>query len=102
MDSFKASNDWLEKFRTTHNISFRVISDESLSADITTIADWIQRISKVIDGYDPKDIFNCDETELFSKSMPDRSLTLNREERKGDKKSKERYTSYFLLCKFNR
>ncbi|CAF3287422.1 unnamed protein product [Rotaria socialis] len=97
MDSFKASNGWLEKFRIRHNISFRVISGESLSVDVTIVDDWVQRIPKIIDDYDPKDIFNCDETGLFFKFMPDKSLTLNREQFKGDKKSKERYTILFCV-----
>ncbi|CAF1023635.1 unnamed protein product [Rotaria sordida] len=70
---------------------------ESSSVDMTTVDDWIQRIPKIIDGYDPKDIFNCDETGLFFKFMPDKSLTLNREECKGGKKSKERYTILFCV-----
>ncbi|CAF1258618.1 unnamed protein product [Rotaria sordida] len=97
MGSFKASSGWFEKFRIRHNISFRVISGESLSVDITTVDDWVQRIPKMIDGYDPKDIFNCDETGLFFKFMPDKPLTLNREQCKGGKKSKERYTILFCV-----
>jgi hypothetical protein len=97
LGSFKASNGWLEKFRTRHNISFRVINGESSSVDITTVDDWIQRIPKIIDGYEAKDIFNCDETGLFFKFMPDKSLTLHREECKGGKKSKERFTILFCV-----
>ncbi|CAF1308443.1 unnamed protein product [Didymodactylos carnosus] len=92
LGSFKASNGWLEKFRTRHNISHRIISGESSSVDVITVDDWIQRIPKIIDGHDLKDIFNCDETGLFFKAMPDKSLTLNKEECKGGKKLKERYT----------
>ncbi|CAF1597859.1 unnamed protein product [Rotaria magnacalcarata] len=81
MGSFKASND----------------CGESLSVDITIVDDWVQRIPKIIDDYDPKDIFNCDETGLFFKFMPDKSLTLNRDQCKGGKKSKERYTILFCV-----
>ncbi|CAF2944116.1 unnamed protein product [Rotaria sp. Silwood2] len=79
------------------NISFRIISGESLSVDITTVNDWIQPIPKITDGYDSKNMFNCDKTGLFFEFMPDKSLTLNREECKGGKKSKERYTILFCV-----
>jgi hypothetical protein len=44
--SFKASNRWLEKFRTRHNISHNIISGESLSVDVPTIDDWIRYDAK--------------------------------------------------------
>ncbi|CAF1065113.1 unnamed protein product, partial [Rotaria sordida] len=95
--SFKGSNGWLEKFRTRHNISHHIISGESSSVDVQTVDDWIQRLPKITDGYDAKNIFNCDETALFFKAMPDKSLTFNKEECKGRKKSKERVTILFCV-----
>ena len=63
--AFKASNGWLEKFRKRHNISHRVISDESLSVNVLTVNDWVQRIPIITEHYNAKNIFNCDETGLF-------------------------------------
>ncbi|CAF1116814.1 unnamed protein product [Rotaria magnacalcarata] len=97
LGSFKGSNGWLNRFRTKHNISFRAISGESVSVNITPVDDWIQRIPKIIDGYDSKDIFNCNEKGPFYRLMPDKSLTLNKEECKGGKKSKERYSVLFCV-----
>ena len=34
---FKASNGWLEKFRTRHNISFKILSGNSASVDSATV-----------------------------------------------------------------
>jgi hypothetical protein len=50
----------------------------------------------MIEHYDPVNIFNCDETGLFYKLMPDRSLAVDRNDCRGGKKSKERYT--VMLC----
>ncbi|CAF3815120.1 unnamed protein product [Rotaria sordida] len=58
---------------------------ESSSVDVQTVDDWIQRSSKITHGYDAKNIFNCDETILFFKTMPDDSLTFDQEECKGVK-----------------
>lgn len=43
----------------------------------------------LIKDYKPKDIFNCDETGLFFKLMPDMSLTYKVDPCHGGKKSKE-------------
>lgn len=95
-EHFKASNGWLDRFRTRYNISFRMISGESRSVDESKVSDWKIRLPNIIDHYDPVNIFNCDETGLFYKLMPDRSMTVDRNDCKGGKKSKDRYT--VLLC----
>jgi len=95
--SFKGSNGWLEKFRQRHNISYNSICGESSSVDVVSVQDWIQRIPKIITEYDKENIFNCDETALFFKAMPNKSLTVKKEECKGGKKSKERVTVLFCV-----
>ena len=95
-DEFKASNGWLEKFRTRHAIAFRVISGESAAVDVSIVEEWAKRLLTIIHEFDANDIFNADETGLFYRALPDRSLVLKKEECKGGKKSKERLT--ILLC----
>ena len=95
-DDFKASNGWLEKFRNRHMIGYRQISGESAGVCATTTEEWKQRLGTIIDGYNDDDIYNADETALLFKAIPDRSLVLSKEECKGGKRSKERYT--VLLC----
>jgi predicted DNA-binding protein YlxM (UPF0122 family) len=95
-DEFKASNGWLEKFRIRHNIQYRAICGESASVDIATVDEWRNRLSSIIDKYDPNDVYNADETGLFFKALPNRSLVTAKETCKGGKRSKERFT--VLLC----
>ena len=95
-DKFKASNGWLDRFRTRYNIQFRAISGESRSVDQSIADAWGVRLSTIIEHYDPVDVFNCDETGLLYKLMPDRSLVIDKSDCRGGKKSKERYT--VLLC----
>lgn len=47
---------------------------------------------ELIEGYEPKDIFNIDETGLFFKCMPNKTLTFKGEKCSGRKNSKERVT----------
>lgn len=95
-DDFKASNGWLEKFRIRHGIQHKVISGESAAVDPVTVDEWKRRLSSMTDKYDPNDVYNADETGLFFKALPDRSLVLAKETCKGGKRSKERFT--VLLC----
>jgi hypothetical protein len=46
----------------------------------------------MVEHYDPENVFNCDETGLFYKLMPDRSLVMGKNDCRGGKRSKERYT----------
>ena len=39
-----------------------------------TVEQWKKDLSSVIEGYKPKDIFNCNETGLFFKMMPNKTL----------------------------
>ncbi|CAF2055852.1 unnamed protein product [Rotaria magnacalcarata] len=94
--NFRASNDWLDRFRTRYNINFRAICGEARAVDSTTVDDWKSPLHSFIEHYDPWNIFNCDETSLFYKLLPDRSLVVDRNDCRGGKRSKERYT--VLLC----
>ncbi|CAF4043586.1 unnamed protein product [Rotaria sordida] len=93
---FKASNGWFEKFKSRHNISYRAICGESASVNPVTTNEWKSRLPLIIDGYDRSNIFNADETSLFFKALPEKSFVLNKEDCKGGKRSKERFT--ILLC----
>ena len=95
-DDFKASNGWLEKFRTRHAIQYRTLSGESAAVDLSIVDEWKNRLSSIIDKYDPNDVYNADETGLFFKALPNRSLVMSKETCKGGKRSKERFT--VLLC----
>ncbi|CAF4450927.1 unnamed protein product, partial [Rotaria magnacalcarata] len=95
-ETFKASNGWLKKFRNRYAISFRTINGESALVDNSTVEEWTQRLSTILDGFDENDVFNADETGLSYRATPDHSLVLSKEECKGGKKSKERLT--VLLC----
>ena len=94
--TFKASNGWLEKFKNRHGIVFRALCGESASVDSTTVEEWKKRLPTLIDSYSTENVYNADETGLFFKLLPDRSMVLSRDSCKGWKRSKERYT--VLLC----
>ena len=83
---FKASNGWLQRFRTHHSISHRIISGESASVDQFTVDEWKRRLPSILAQYKDDDIFNVDETGLFFKALPNYSLVGQKESCKGGKK----------------
>lgn len=95
-DSFKASNGWLQKFRVRHAIQYRAICGESAAVDMVTVEEWKHRLPSIFNEYDPSDVYNADETGLFFKALPSRSLVTAKDSCKGGKRSKERFT--VLLC----
>ena len=72
---FSYSNGWLHRFKQRHGISSHVLSGESAGVDPNLIADGRQRAMDIASMYHPRDVFNMDETGLFFRMTPDRSLT---------------------------
>ena len=92
---FTASNGWLDRFRTRYNIRFLVISGEAEAVDDNTIEDEKSRLPVILEHYNPVDVYDCDETSLFFKMLPNRSLVIDKSDYKGEKRSKGRYTVLF-------
>lgn len=96
-DDFSASNGWLESFFKRHNISLKDLCGESGDVSEEVVNDWTQRIPDIVAGYDPKDIFNADETGLYYRALPNRTYAIKGDPCKGTKTAKERIT-VLLAC----
>lgn len=92
-----ASNGWLESFKARHNIRCAALCGEAGDVDPTVVDDWKKRLDTVVEGYELKDIFNADETGVFYRAMPSKSLVVRGETCSGGKKSKHRLT-LLLAC----
>ncbi|XP_025196277.1 tigger transposable element-derived protein 4-like [Melanaphis sacchari] len=95
-DDFKASNSWLESFKVRHNLVFKSICGESTSTNLTIVNKWKSKISEIMIGYEPQNIFNAYETGLFYRALPDKTFSYKGESCSGGKIAKERLT--ILLC----
>jgi|UniRef100_A0A2S2QVQ0 hypothetical protein len=96
-DDFRASSGWLDKFKSRHNIMFKVICGKSVDISEEDSDLWKSNIlPKLIEKFDPKDIFNADETGLFFKCLPNQTLDFKHEKCFSGKRSKERIT--LLVC----
>ena len=69
---------------------------EAASVNEETVDDWKSRSPGILEDFNANDVYNCDETSIFFKMMPDRSLIIEKGDCRGGKRSKERYR--VLLC----
>lgn len=90
--SFRASNGWLVNFKKRHELVFRKVCGESASVNKDICDEWVIELQSLLKDYEPKDVFNADETGLFFKCLPDKTLIFKNEKCHGGKHSKERLT----------
>lgn len=93
LPSFQASTGWLDKFKSRHGIVQKVMSGESASVAEIDCDDYRQNVlPSLLEKYSPDDIFNADETGLFFRCLPEKTLAFKDEKCHGGKRSKERIT----------
>lgn len=98
-ESFKASRGWFENFKKRTGIHSVVRHGEAASSDMKAAEDYIKTFSVLIkaQGYISQQVFNCDETGLFWKKMPNRTyITAEEKMMPGHKPMKDRLT--LALC----
>ena len=91
-NNFKASSGWLDGFKERNGISFKTVCGESSSVDQDAANEWKKNIAQIIENTQDKDIFNVDETGLFFKCTPAKTLAFKGEKCSGGKHSKDRIT----------
>ena len=93
MDGFWASDDWKDCFKTRHNLVYKTVLGESAIVNLETVMDWeSEELPKIIGRYEPKNIFNLDETGFFCYLQPSWALTYGVDFCHGGTKSKQRVT----------
>lgn len=90
---FEASVGWLDKFKKRHGIVEKTLCGESADANVQVRDEWLAKdLPGLIHRYDKNDIFNADETGVFFKCLPNKTLAFKNEKCFGGKKSKDRIT----------
>lgn len=96
--SFTASSGWLTRWKERHGIRQLTVTGEILSGDVVGSENFKVTFKNLIAKHNlsPSQIYNADETGLFYKMLPTKSLASKVDDKaKGHKKSKDRVT---LLC----
>ena len=76
---FTVSNGWLDKWKTRHNIKRFNVAGEDGEVNAETLESWAEWLSEIVKGYELKDIWNADETGLFWRALPDKSLSVKKD-----------------------
>ena len=100
-NGFRASNGWLCRWQKRHGISAIKVSGEIRSADEGAAKAFQPELKALVEehGLGPDQIFNTDETGLFFKMTPERTLASRTDatSRHGHKQRKDRVT-ILLTC----
>lgn len=90
---FLANNGWLERFKKRNEIVYKSVCGESSQVSQVMISEWLtDTLPSILQNYDPKNIFNADETGIFYHCLPNKTYAFKNEQCSGGKKSKERLT----------
>ena len=96
-DDFRASDGWLDLWKTTYSVKERRIVGEAGDVSTETVTSWMERINELIEGYSLENIWNMGESGCFFKALPDKGLVEKGKQAKGGKKSKQRLTVAFFV-----
>ena len=97
----EVSKGWVDRWKSRHGIRSIRIAGEIRSADTQAAEAFLPELQKVVEeeGLVPEQIFNCDETGLYWRMTPDRTLAARSDATSshGHKQAKERVT-VLLTC----
>jgi hypothetical protein len=98
---FKASWQWLSRFKTHRGLQKILLHREGakVNKNNSELLAVLKELYKIIAQYDPKNVYNMDETGLFFRLLPRYSLLMPNEDistTKGKKKAKDRIS--FIVC----
>ena len=93
---FLYSSGWVMKFKKQLDINSKVLSGESGCINSEIVNSGIETARQVVQNFSPENVFNCDETGLFYRMLPSRSLTISGGAQ-GTKKVKDRITILFCV-----
>ena len=93
--TFKASRNWVRKFKARHGIGMKVLHGEAGSADKQWVSVARAVLPTLLKGVERENIWNADETRYFSRALPRRTLAVQC--RKGMKIAKDQIT-VMLAC----
>ncbi|XP_050298576.1 tigger transposable element-derived protein 6-like [Anthonomus grandis grandis] len=96
-NNFSASDadGWLQKWRKRHSVSFKCISGKAAAVNQVDVSQYLEKLPSMLLGYKPEDVYNADESGLFFRALPDKTLCLKGETCVGGKLSKDRLTILF-------
>ncbi|KAG0442155.1 Tigger transposable element-derived protein 6 [Dictyocoela muelleri] len=94
LTNFKNSTGFLEKFKKRNGLNLKNLSGETYTSKGVDFSEFISLVKEKVNVYGEKNIYNLDETGIFYKLIPSKSVCKNM--RPGYKKFKDRIS--IMLC----
>lgn len=94
--NFKASPHWTDNFKKRFNLTTAKACGTSAAADENLVQLWLDENRDKLASYELRNIFNADETGLFYRLLPSRTLCVKGTKCHGGSQSKQRVS--ILLC----
>ena len=83
-------DSWITRFKKRHNIVFKAVCGESKAVDDKTVDDWRSTVlADLLKKYSPSDFYNADETGLFWRLLPDKTMEFKGKPCHGGKQAKD-------------
>ncbi|KAJ8950885.1 hypothetical protein NQ318_011185 [Aromia moschata] len=76
---FTASDGWLQKWCRRHCISFKCLSGKAADINKEDVNQFIEKLPPMLNGYQPEGIYDANESGLFFRVLPDKTLALKSE-----------------------
>ena len=84
--NFVCSSSWVTRVRKRNSIVAGTVSGKSNAVNMQIVCNWLETQWPIIrEGYEDQDIFNADETALFYKCLPNKTLKFKGETCHGGK-----------------
>lgn len=73
---FQVSERWMTRFKNQNKIKFKLINGEVVDVNIETIEKWKRNLPEIMKNFDAVDIFNADETNMFFRVLPNKTMAV--------------------------
>ena len=94
---FHPSQSWLERWKTSNNVTFQRCQGEQASCDTQGAKEWMQNVlPEILARYEPVDRYNADESGLFYKALPSGTFATKGSHPTSIKMPKDRLTVLFI------
>lgn len=91
---WEPSDGWLHRFKHRYGLAFKTICGESATVTPEMVNKWHdETLPRLLERYDPSNIYNVDETGLFYQCLPNKTFTFRGQSAsRAVKESKQRLT----------
>ena len=97
VSDFIPSTGWLRRWKARNAIRYRKAHGETKDTDLEGAEKWAETVlPEFLCNYKPEDVYNCNETGLYYRVLPDGTLAARSEVISGGKEAKDRVT--ILVC----